>query len=462
MKKEFIKVLLISFLIAIIATSLFLFRIQIGAKFSSMLITAGNILSSINWIYTIVAVIAAGLIAGIFILVKSFKRKPKPQPINNAPANGGAIQPPTPPQNGAGSTDIFEHFDFVAFIVTMVILFILVILSLILGNIFNIKGLGWIAVIGTCFYIYEGLQMVNPGEVAALVFLGKPYKTVWSGPVYAPLGIIKVERDNGRIIQAELPAEPNKIWRGTKEDENAPPPPGFQPPIRILFGPSDPDPTLQSNPYNEQIVAEVPIFISYQVQDMVLWLNNMGSHDKARQNIEDMAIALFNIEFSQKSPAAVNRDLGVYSNKLKTTICENVESWGIDIKVARVKPIIFSHKLNTAVIGVSEAALNSKKTGIDAEATKNKLVKEGEGAGSARKSLLKAEADGLLLSLTSKAEGVEKLRKLIAKPNGLDVLQLEMLVEALKGSNNTIISGAEGIVKSAIAAFQTGINPKKP
>jgi regulator of protease activity HflC (stomatin/prohibitin superfamily) len=389
---------------------------------------------------------------------------PIPPPIPLAIPPGGNLNPliSQPLSRKEALRHILEHFDVVAFLVTIVIFIVPITIGTIIGNRLNIAGLGWVVVVMCIIYMFESIQTLQPGEVGAMTILGKPYKHVGAGPVYAPRGIIRVLRENGRIVEIELPAEPQFIWRGTEKDENAPPPDSrFRPPIRILFGMPSDDPKFRDDPYNIRVFAEVPIFLSYQVTDAVLWFTNMGSHEQAQKNIEDTAIRLFNAEFVTLSPAVVTAAIDSYSDKLKERLDGLVEMWGITIRIASIKPLIFSHKLNTAVVGVSESRENAKTTVIKAEAEKKRLTEEGIGTANAKRSLLLAEADGLLASLSKKTEGVEKMRVLLTKEHGLDAAQLETLVESLRSANLTFLTGGDGLMQAVIGAFKTATADSK-
>ncbi|MEI6843606.1 MAG: SPFH domain-containing protein [bacterium] len=357
--------------------------------------------------------------------------------------------------------DIFEHLDWVAFTATAIISALLITAGVFIGDRLGINGIGWLGVVVSILYIYESIQTVEPGRIGALVFLGRPYKQVGPGPVFAPRRIIGVITEDSRIKEIELPAEPENIWRGTKDDENAPSPdPKLRPPIRIKFGKRSDDERIADDPYNIRIVAEVPIVVSYQLTDILLWLENMGDHAEARKNLEDTAIKLFNASFATVSPAYVNLYIEKYSNDLLEALDAAVETWGIEIRMATIKPIVFSHNLNKAVVAASEAIETAKATRTTAAADRDKAIEAGRGAASAARDLLLAEADGLLAKLSKQAEGTEKLRQLIAKPGGLDVVQLQTLVDALKNGNNTFLTGGDGLVQSLLGAVQTAINQK--
>ncbi|OHB15899.1 MAG: hypothetical protein A2566_01635 [Candidatus Zambryskibacteria bacterium RIFOXYD1_FULL_40_13] len=353
-----------------------------------------------------------------------------------------------------------KNIDLVGITCFAIVLGVLMFVGTTLGATYGIKGLGLLSLIGGGYYIWASIDKVEHDQKGALLFLGYPYANVGPGPVLAPLGLIKLKTVEGRIVQAELPAEPDKIWRGTKDDKYAPPPVGsdMKPPIRILFGPADEN-LPKDDPYNSRIVAEVPIFVSFEISDPCRWLQKMGTVERTLKNLEDVAIALFNREFTVKSPAAVNRDLGTHNAALLKVFADNVVDWGIRISVAEIKPIIFSHTLNESVTKAHAATQEASATKTAADAKKYELTAHGVGEAKAKKALLLAEADGLLAQLTKQAEGTEVIRLVMEKKNGMDALQLQTLVDALKGGHNTFLAGGS-LIQSLVDAFKTAMNQK--
>ena len=69
--------------------------------------------------------------------------------------------------------------------------------------------------------------------------------------------------------------------------------------------------------------------------------------------------------------------------------------WGVEIAIAEVKSIIFSHELSVAILRVPEATLQAKATVIEAEAQRKKLELEGRGEGAKERETLKGRTTGL-------------------------------------------------------------------
>lgn len=240
-------------------------------------------------------------------------------------------------------------------------------------------------------YTIASFKTVGPTELGARLFLGRPIDQVSSGFVFVPTGIFTLELATRLVVQDELPSDPENIFRG-----DGPTPKGMFPPIRIPFGPPSKDDGIPSDdPYNTRMVAEVVPVITWHIEDFVMFLTTIGSVTEARRQMEDAAIAMLTEAFAKITPAAALKDLATHSEDLKKAIDEKVLGWGINLKSSKIKPINFSHTLNTAILEVPEATVKAKAAIIIAEGEKRKRTLEGEGAGAAEKAVLDGRTAGL-------------------------------------------------------------------
>lgn len=94
-----------------------------------------------------------------------------------------------------------------------------------------------VTLLAVTYFIFS-FRFLNPvleDEIAVMIFFGKPFSEVGSGPVFAPLFMIRLRRLKINVHQREFPAEPEKIWRPTDEQMGEKPPEGYKPPVRITF-----------------------------------------------------------------------------------------------------------------------------------------------------------------------------------------------------------------------------------
>ena len=293
---------------------------------------------------------------------------------------------------------------------------------------------------------------VEVDEVAAMFFFGKPIGELEPGWYLAPAGFIKVKKENGAFFQDELPAEPEKIYRG-----EGPTPDGKFPPNRIKFGmPAEDDSeTLKKDPYNVSIVADVVPVVAWRICDPIVFFEKMKSVENCRKILSDKSIAVCGDELSKMTPAKALINLKAISKTLETAIREAVgsneeestESWGIEIKDAYLKPFNFSHALNDAVVGVVKADLKRQETIKESEGSKQKKINEGIGDADAEEKMLIARAKGeseiKKLILEVERINLEKVIQLGESENGKLVLWMQTLQKALENAQYSIVPGSE-------------------
>lgn len=292
------------------------------------------------------------------------------------------------------------------------------------------EDLGFGLIITQIIITIMSLGKMENYMVGFISFLGRPLYRLAPGAYYALPLLMEVWKERGTIFQDELPANPEKIFR---QDDTLPVPEGMFPPIRVKFGPPDPnDGIAKDNPYNKEMTVEVVPVISWQIEDAIKFRARIGSVEQMRKILEDKAISLFNAEFAHITPAKASRTLEETSNKLKVKLQSEVTDLGVTIHDAFIKPFIYSHDLNKSVIAVSTSEQKALKTRIDSAAEKQKRIDEGAGTAEARRLLLEAEA-----------VGTQKLAELAKTSEGQIVLWMETLKTAMEKAQFSIIPGSE-------------------
>jgi regulator of protease activity HflC (stomatin/prohibitin superfamily) len=257
---------------------------------------------------------------------------------------------------------------------------------------------GWILLAFIVAYLIFSFGTVKVNEVAMMAVFDKPIGNIGKGLYFAPAGIVSVQTEVGTVFQDELPADPEKIFRlpeGSRDDGKIPE--GMFPPIRVKFGQpgptniTNPDPVdlkLKDDPYNVAMVAEVVPVVSWRINDATMFFRVMGDVKNCRQILADKAVELFGDEFANVTPAKAALTLNATSQKLEDMLVteSKAKEWGIEIRDAYVKPFIFTHALNTSVIGVSIAQQNAKAAVHTAEGTAKAVE---IAAGAERERLLK-------------------------------------------------------------------------
>jgi len=270
----------------------------------------------------------------------------------------------------------------------------------------TVLNLGLIIFLFQVLYTVAGFRIVGPTELGARLFLGKPINNLTSGLVFIPPGICQLSKGTRLTIEDELPADPQHIYRVKRGEPEVVPPElvGIMfPPIRIPFGhPDEPS----DDPLDVRITAEVVPIVRWRIVNYIQFLTTIGSREEARRQMEDIMITVLMREFSKVTPAAALKDLEKYGKLLKSELRDLVADtkssrpWGIEIAIAEVKSIIFSHELSVAILKVPEATLEAKATIIEAEAQRKKLELEGKGEGAKERETLKGRTTGLKKMMT--------------------------------------------------------------
>lgn len=328
------------------------------------------------------------------------------------------------------------------------LLFVVVLSNLLMNQVevFGEKyGLGTVMFYALLLYTAASLRIVGPTKLGCRLFFGRPIGNVSSGLVFVPLWICTLVTETRLVIQDEIPAEPDKIYRGSEGDpEGSTVPPelqalGMRPPIRVTFSDrnaeSEAEGIKEDDPYDRRLTEEIVPVIRWKIDDFVVFLKTIGSIESARKQMEDTCVKIFTEELTKVSPAVALRRIHKYSDALQVEIKTLVELWGIKIENAQIKAIRFSKTLNAAVQNV-----------VVQERKKVANILEGEGLGGKEKAII----DG-------RTNAFKKMREDL-DVSGETVIGAEtaraIAGEGDKSSQRTIIAGASGfadLVGTAVA-----------
>lgn len=298
-------------------------------------------------------------------------------------------------------------------------------------------GRGTVAIYVLFLYLAASLRIVGPKEQGCVLLFGRPWFNVSSGLALVPLLICWLVLETRLVIQDELPAEPEKIYRASEQDPEGISMPaelqalGMRPPIRVTFSGRNKASVnagiKKDDPYDRRLTEEVVPVIRWKIDDLKTFITVIGSVAEARKQMEDTCVKTFTEHLTQVSPAVALLKIGDYSDILQAAIEKLVHGWGVRIENAQIKALRFSKKLNTAVQNV-----------VVQERNKIASILEGEGAGGKEKAVL----DGRTNGLTKMAKDLHV--------NGDVVLGAEtaraIAGEGDKSSQRTIIAGSGGFV----------------
>ena len=257
------------------------------------------------------------------------------------------------------------------------------------------SNIGEIARYALVFYTIASFRTVGVTELGGKLFFGKPLYEVSSGLVFIPLGVFQLAKETRLVIQDELPADPEHIFRGEATKEV---PENMVPPIRIPFAYPEKE---SSDPLDRRITAEVVIIIRWRIENYLQFLKVIGSKKEARRQLNDTAIAMIFRELTKVTPAVALEGIAKINEELEKAVKDRVagdsetEDWGAHIESAQIKLIGFGHGLNETIQKIPEAVAKKQSTILEAEADKTELQLVGEGKGHAERVVLEGRTAGL-------------------------------------------------------------------
>lgn len=365
-------------------------------------------------------------------------------------------------QQASAASLTHRWFEKPLFWKTVVSVYGVIFLAIVLLNIFGSPvdifgeeyGLGTLVFYALILYTAMSLRTIGPTDLGCRLFFEKPIGNVSSGLTFVPPIICDLVTETRLVTQDEIPAEPEKIYRGSVDDEVGKTVPkelqavGMKPPIRITFsGRNEASIEMglkEDDPYDRRLTAEVVPVIRWRIDDFKTFLETIGSVERARKQMEDTCVKTFTEVLTKVSPAVAMLRIKECSEALQKAIEDLVNGWGIEIENAQIKAINFTQTLNAAVqnVVVQERGKVAKKL-------------EGEGLGSVEKAVIDGRTDGFKkmvedLGVSSEAViGAETARAIAG--------------EGDKSSQRTIITGTSGFTDliGVAAAVGESLRPRK-
>lgn len=425
-----------------------------------------------DWIVKIIVYIAGAVTSFVGRIKKFFGKKEKEEK---------SVKSEEKEKTEESGTDEKRN-KFLFWMIAGIIYFIFVMFDLFYLSRFHyenvIWGMDWnwgfAAFLLQVFYLLISFQTVGPTELGAILLFGKPLFNVGSGLIFAPFIMCQLVKETRNVIEDELPAKPELIFRSKKEEPDVVPENllklGFKPPIRTQFGSPDIvidiDPEenqirkelyeelnkfierkafKEDDPLNVRMTAETPLVVRWKIKNLVDFLQTFGTIENARDQMQDIAVAMLNRDFSKITPAVTQSHFGIFSKLILNEISERIGSGGIEILTVLLRPFVYSHELNDKILEKAKALVGKSATITNAEAQKEKDKLEGEGRGLAEKAILDNRTAGLKnmakeLGVSPEIViGAETSRKITENPG-----------------QKTIIVGPDGLTKLITAASAIG------
>ncbi len=295
-------------------------------------------------------------------------------------------------------------------------------------------NLGYMLGIAVVLHIVMSIRSVNEQDLGAIIFFGRPLFPVRNGLVFVPLGVFKLSTDTRLVIQDELPADPEYIWRSVDGSGKDIPitadaiEQGFREPIRIPFTFSEAElekteatreqieDTSASkvvqlepgDPLNQRVTGEVSVIVRWRIDNYIKVLTGIGGVAKIRRQLADRTVRFLFEALPKKSAAEALREMEGTSDDLEKILKRMVsglhtegdegeqhDDWGITLESASIKEIAFSHGLNEQIQKMAEAAAEGRALAEKSKGERTRLRCEGEGDAAAELARLKARTEGL-------------------------------------------------------------------
>lgn len=297
-------------------------------------------------------------------------------------------------------------------------------------------------------HFVAGYRTIEAEETAAVFILGISTIQVRGAPLVTPPGLFRVIIYSRRVVQLEVPTEPEKVYRGDETKV----PDGFKPPIRIPFAnPPRHDTTGidPTDPLHRRTTNEVSFFVRMIVEDVIDFHVRIGSMEEAKRQIEDMGVSLLSDTLTQLTPAMALSRLGSLSDELDNHIREKTTGWGVIVVTARIKLIELSHNLNSAIQDIAEGGAKAQATALIAEGERKRLASEGQG-----------RADAIKSEIDARTKGMQEMAASL-KIDPTDILGAETARAMAASPSDKIIVGLDGFKDLLGAAASMGSTFKK-
>jgi regulator of protease activity HflC (stomatin/prohibitin superfamily) len=317
----------------------------------------------------------------------------------------------------------------------------------------NLWNWGWIIISSEILYLFLSFRVIGPQEIAAFLFFGKPLYALRSGLVFVPFGICSLFKATKLTTQIQIPGDPEQVDKSGNDDQ---PLAGKVRPIRAPTGSSE---TVsgefveelqgfRDDPINKRMTLEVSAQIRFRINNIISFVENIGSIEEVDKQMRDTAESTIKVEFAKRTPCLILAHLSDINNTLNEAINKLVgksgdeNSWGVEVENVQIVDIDLSKTVNTAMVNTTAAAFDKKTIITKAEAEEAKRAKEGAGA-----------ADAELSMLTAEALGFEQLASVAKTRAGQIAMQIRLATEALQNSQYSIVE--PGIAGLAAGAQET-------
>jgi len=412
--------------------------------------------------------------------------------------------PPTPPDpsNGNGGNNGNNNSQVGQSWIAITISIFLYIILIGIGFVITEKdGEKWwvVALVAVACHIYLSIKTVDPGEWGALIFLGGALHQLGDGPVFAPFPFFTVKKEVRTVFQVivgtpltdkegvPLKEEVDDIDGMTilkerepfrvnflaidrlpkKQDLDKLPPDSFPAELALPEITDDMVKRFKNDPLHGPLTCDPQLVFWFDIKSYLDYLRVVHDVKTLSRNISGIAKATL-----QECPGRITVGMLIAHNKL---VCHRLTYrieqligephaqvglpkpnlyWGVNFRAIQIYSPGLPRTVNVALSANTAAGYDKQRAITASEGEKTKRMNEG--AGTAR---------ALHLLRTAEAIGAKKLADAAKTPEGVLVLQMKTLAEALQKGNVTILPADLSLLASAVTSAKAllgGPNPPTP
>lgn len=299
-------------------------------------------------------------------------------------------------------------------------------------------------------YILVSFRSVGVDEVAGADFFGMPVRQFSNGLKWVPFGLLHFQVEKATFVQSEFPGDADHIqW----SDEKTPLEPGKVRPIYLLTN-ENPDGSL---PTDVQMNIGIAALAKFQLVPERLFdlIKNVGPIDRAKEDeirrtmtggenvsrvmleivrhLRDTSTAEMVQIAGQMSYNEIRGHLQLINELLFLRLHKTLVKWGVHLMEAEITKLNPGHDFNEAIQARGRAKAERDAVILRAEGKKRELILEGEGAATARRNFLEAEA-----------KGYAKIAKEVQTEAGQIAISAETAGK-LAAAGNTVVVGTDGV-----------------
>lgn len=327
-----------------------------------------------------------------------------------------------------------QNYVWNIFVIWLVLLGFSVFLAVILpsGSTWNPGTIGTGFLLG---YFFLSIQIVKVGEIAALLFLGKPMGNCRPGPHFVPWLLCSLKKISSLLEQRQFPGNPEDV---TEVDDDVPLPIGKVRPLRVTHVGNN----TSDDPLDRSMTTKPTLVAAFQVEDATKLFTTVGSIEEAFRQLEDVMTRTALTLMANKTARWCLTNQAELNQEIRNKADALVEDWGIDLKAAYLAGIQIPKSVSESLKGIPVAQLEKTAQITRAEGERKATILNAQGTAARIRFEGIAKADIEKLLLQAKAVGTKTIADALKIDEPALVLVLDTFQTALKEADYSYVVGS--------------------